>query len=370
MDLLILGGTGFAGRHVVETALRRGHRVTIFTRGSRLDRDVEHLTGDRHRDVSALEGRTWDAAIDMSAYVPGVVTRTAEILRGRIGHYTLFSSISAYASFETAGVGESAPVARISDADVAAAEAIDTTGRPVNSRVYGEAYGALKALCEEAAEAAFPNRVLRLRPGLIVGPGDTTRRFTYWVRRVAAGGDVLAPGRPERRVQFVDVRDLAEWTLDSVERARTGAFNAIGPAEPLTMGGLLEACRAVTGSDARPVWIADDFLIAAGVVPWTQLPLWLPAGGTVPWTETGWRLARGGAQNLRFYLSASSARAIDAGLRFRDVAETIRDLHECESRDLPLGHGAIGLSDERQRELLARWSARTNDLSVATAEIS
>lgn len=358
MRLLILGGTGFAGRWLVDAALARGHEVSVFTRGSRLDRDVEHLIGDRRGDLSALAGRVFDAVIDTSAYVPSAVTRAIDALDGRIGHYTTMSSISAYAAFPAENVDERADVATVTDEELAIAEARDTHGIRANSRTYGETYGGLKALCEQAAEALMPGRTLHVRSGLIVGPGDSTRRFTYWVRRIARGGDVLVPGVPDRAVQFIDVRDLAQWMILAIERGLTGVYNAVGPESRLTMGELFDACRRVTGSDARAVWADDAFLIREGITPWTQLPLWLPRGGTVPWTETGWRLARSGADNLRGYLAASARKAIDVGLRFRPLHETIRDTLVANDDGSPLGERGIGLTDEKERELLARVPAR------------
>ena len=189
MNLLILGGTVFLGRHLVEAALARGHAVTLFNRGQHnpdLFPEVERLRGDRDGDLQALEGRRWDAVVDTCGYVPRVVRASAEMLAPNVDHYTFISSISVYADTSKPGIDEQAPVGTLDD--------------PTTEEVTGESYGPLKALCEQAAEAAMPGRVLNIRPGLIVGPHDPTDRFTYWVRRVAEGGEVLAPGNPHAPV--------------------------------------------------------------------------------------------------------------------------------------------------------------------------
>ncbi len=266
MRLLILGGTVFVGRHLVEAALAAGHGVTLFNRG-RHDPDlfpgVEKLRGDRDGDLRALEDGRWDAVVDTCGYVPRVVGQSAKLLADRVDHYTFISSISVYEDFSQPGITEDAPVGMLAD--------------PTVEEVTGETYGPLKALCEEAAAAAMPGQVLAIRPGLIVGPHDPTDRFTYWPVRVARGGPVLAPGGPDHPVQFVDVRDLAAWTLALIERRATGIYNATGPAEPFTLGELLERCRRVTDSDATFVWADEAFLTARELQPFTELPLWTPA---------------------------------------------------------------------------------------------
>ena len=267
MDILILGGTVFLGRHLVEAALAHGHTVTLFNRGQHnpdLFPQVERLRGDRGGDLSAIEGRHWDAVIDTSGYLPRAVRASAELLAPNVDHYTFISSISVYGDPSHPNVDEDAPVATMDD--------------PTNENI-AENYGALKALCEQAAEAAMPGRVLHIRPGLIVGPHDQSDRFTYWVQRVARGGEVLAPGDPDAPVQIIDVRDLAEWTIRMVEQGKTGIFNATGPAEPLTMRRCLRQPRQASDSDASFIWLDDDFLVQQGAGPWIEIPLWLPVGG-------------------------------------------------------------------------------------------
>jgi 2'-hydroxyisoflavone reductase len=332
MELLILGGTVFLGRHVAEAALARGHAVTLFNRGQHnpdLFPDVEKLRGDRNCVLEALRGRSWDAVIDTCGYVPRVVRASAQRLAEAVGHYTFISSISVYPSFPTPGMDESAPVGTLADESV--------------EEVTGETYGPLKALCEQAAEAAMPGRVLSVRAGLIVGPYDPTDRFTYWPRRVARGGDVLAPGSPNGPVQFIDARDLAEWILRMAETGGTGVFNATGPAEPLTMGRLLEECRTVSGSDATLNWVDEEFLLTAGAAPWSELPLWVPAR----------------EEAMAGFSAVSCAKAIAAGLTFRPLAGTIRDTLAWDAT-LPADRELrAGLKPEREAELLAAWRAGT-----------
>lgn len=334
MRLLIIGGTRFLGRHLVDAALARGHTVTLFNRG-RTNPDlfpgVERLLGDRGQDVSALAGRTWDAVVDMCGYLPRDVRLVANALTGAVGHYTFVSSISVYADL-AAVVDEDSPVARLDD------ETVETVETITAEAITAETYGVLKALCEAEAAAAFPGQALVVRPGLIVGPHDPTDRFTYWVRRFGTGGEVLAPGRRERRVQFIDACDLAGWMLRLVERGETGVLNATGPAGgedsvgQLTMADLLAWARDERATDAVFTWVDDDFLTAEGVAPYSDLPLWIPG------------------QDDRVTID----RALAAGLAFRPLVETLRDTREW---DAMRGGGDLraGMSSEREGELLARW---------------
>jgi 2'-hydroxyisoflavone reductase len=322
MNLLVLGGTIFLGRHIVEAAVTRGHAVTLFNRGRhnpQLFPDVEKLQGDRNDDLAALRGRRFDTTIDTSGYRPEQMRTAAETVRDTIAHYMFISTISVYRAFppDTA-FDEFAPTA-------------DGT----------QGYGPLKARCEEVLESILPARVAHVRPGLIVGPHDPTERFTYWTRRVARGGAILAPGRPERPVQFVDVRDLAEWCVRLAEIRCAGVFNAVGPAATMTMMQLLQDCRTAVNSNARFVWIPDETLISGGVVPWTELPLWIPerdphAGGM---------------------LLADNSRAVAAGLTFRPTIQTILATlewdhrHGSDSADGSLRVSPINAT--REAELLA-----------------
>ena len=319
MKLLVLGGTIFLGRHVVDAALARAHKVTLFNRGrenAHLFPELEKLRGDRDGDVAALRGRRFDAIVDLSGYTPAHVRATADALDG--GHYVFVSTISVHRALAPGrSFDETAPLAEGNDG-----------------------YGPLKARAEEVLTTMRPEATI-VRPGLIVGPWDPTDRFTYWPRRVARGGDVLAPGRPERPVQIIDARDLADWCVRLAERPHSGVFTAVGPAETLTMGRLLDECREVTGSDARFTWIPDAELVAAGATQWTEVPLWI--------TEDHPRV--GGM------LLGDNRRAVAAGLTFRPLADTIRDTlawdrahgPEPSERTAPV----TPLSAEREAELLA-----------------
>lgn len=326
MKLLVLGGTVFLGRHIVEAALARGHSVTLFNRGRHgpdLFPEAEKLRGDRDGDLTALHGRSFDAVIDPSGYRPEQVRTAVNALAGRDPHYVFISSISVYRGF---------PPGRAFDEQSALAEG-------------SEGYGALKARCEEALEAKLPGGVAHVRPGLIVGPHDPTDRFTYWPRRISQGGDVLAPGRPERPVQLIDVRDLADWCVRLAETRTAGPFNAVGPKARLTMGELLDACNEIAHGAARLTWVPDADLVAAGVSPWTEMPLWIPE------SDPGY----GGM------LLGSNEKAVAAGLRFRPIAETIRatlawDVREAGPRSEPPLR-VIPISREREAAILASVSS-------------
>ncbi|HYG81032.1 MAG TPA: NAD-dependent epimerase/dehydratase family protein [Pyrinomonadaceae bacterium] len=335
MKILILGGTVFLGAHLVEAALARGHEVSVFNRGRHnpdWHTEVEKLRGERGRDVGALRGRRWDAVIDTCGYVPGVVKESAELLADAAEHYTFISSCSVYAGFDLAGTDENSPVATITPEQVDEAEKTDTGDRPT-ALTYGEAYGALKVLCERAAEEAMPGRVLSVRAGLIVGPHDYSDRFTYWVHRVARDGEVLAPGRPERRVRVLDARDMAEWVMRMAEARQTGIYNATGAEDGLTMGRLLEECRAVSHSDATFTWASEQFLLDQNVRPWGEMPLWLP-------------------EDYNGIFLVNNDKAIAAGLTFRPLSDTIKDTLAWAATRPPDTEWRAGLNPERERELL------------------
>jgi 2'-hydroxyisoflavone reductase len=313
--LLILGGTKFLGRAVAEAALARGHELTLFNRGAtnpELFPEAERLRGDRTLDLSALEDRQWDAVIDPSGYVPAAVRATAELLHGS-GRYLFVSTISVYADFSS-GPDEGSPLAELGDApaDELAAD-------------YSN-YGALKVLCEAEVERVFGARGLVVRPGLIVGPYDPTGRFTYWARRLARGGETLAPAPPGRRVQFVDVRDLAEWIVAAVERGLAGTYNATNEGVP--WGELL------AGADVT--WVPDEFLQEHEVGEWMELPLWIadPAMAGLHATDV--------------------SRAVADGLRFRPLPETIAGAAEAPAVD------GVGLTPEREAALLSAWHERAS----------
>ena len=379
--ILILGGTGFLGPKTVEVALARGHEVTIFNRGKREKflpfpfQNVEHLYGNRdpllpaddergpdkqllHPDakpkgLEQLQGRTWDAVIDNSGYFPRMVKASAELLAPNVKQYIFISSISAYASNKALGADETAPLATIAD------PTLETLGASF------ENYGALKALCEKAAEGPIPGRAAIVRPGYIVGPGDPSDRFTYWAVRVARGGEVLAPGTPDDPVEWIDVRDLAAWLVKLVEDGTRGTFNAIGPERPGKWGDVLYACVTAAPGKASLTWISNDWLEKNGQGGEDGFPIWAPPTGDSAGFHT-W----------------SNARARKAGLTFRPVADTVeatlawypgeverrvRVTRELEDAAKAKGNEPPKLPDpralkagplpEREAELLTKWKA-------------
>lgn len=325
MQLLIIGGTVFLGRHLVEAALARGHTVTLFNRGQHnpdLFPNVEKLRGNRDGKLGVLAGRHWDAVIDTCGYIPRAVQDAATQLADQVDHYTFISTISVYPDYTQAGLDESAAVGTLAD--------------PTVEEVTGETYGPLKALCEAAAEAAMPGRVLTIRPGLIVGPHDPTDRFTYWPVRVDKGGDVLAPGEPTQQVQFIDVRDLAEWTIRLIEAKQTGIYNATGPDYPLAIQEFLRECQAVAEPQASLTWVSEAFLLEQQVGAFVELPLWVPA-------------------EMAGLEQVNCQKAIDAGLTFRPLATTLRDtLAWAKTRD-DAHQWRAGLAPDREAALLDTW---------------
>jgi len=312
MRLLILGGTVFLGRHVAEEAVRRGHEVTLFHRGHHgaglLAGRAEHVLGDRTGDLGALAGRSWEAAIDTCGFEPGPVARSSAL---DVGHLVFVSSINAYPGWPEEQVDE--------DSAVWAEER--------------DEYGPLKVACERA----LPAGSAIVRAGLLCGPYDNIGRLNWWLERIARGGDVVAPGPAEQELQLIDARDLAAWMIDLAERREAGTFNGTAPRGQTTMGAVLEAAIAVTASDARLRWRDGDALVAAGVEPWTELPLWLPAAGT--WT-------------------VGTERAQAAGLRCRPIADTVADTWAWlqsgeEASDYRAAMRPSGLTPEREAQLLA-----------------
>jgi 2'-hydroxyisoflavone reductase len=323
--LLVIGGTRFAGYFLVDAALRSGHYVTLFNRGESDPEafpDAERVHGDRDGGLEALRGRTFEAVVDMCGYFPRVVRQSAELLRETVSHYVFVSSISVYREDVAPGFDEGAPV--ITGVD------------PTVEEIRDDTYGGLKVLCEEEVERGFAGRAVIVRPGLIVGPRDRSDRLTYWVRRVAKGGEVLAPGTPDRRVQVIDARDLAEWMLRMTDARATGVFNATGPDRALTFGEILATSRDVSGSDARFEWVDEAFLAEQGVEPWTDLPVWYPSAEEA-------------------FDRCDVSKAIAAGLTFRPLAETVGDTlawDRARPQDEPL---KAGITRDRERELLDRW---------------
>lgn len=326
MNLLIIGGTRFLGRHLVESALACGHRVTLFNRGKTnpdLFPHVETISGDREHDLSKLADRTWDAVMDTCGYVPRIVRLSGAALARSVGRYVFISSISVYpdSAFKKIGIDESDPVGTLEDETV--------------EEITGETYGPLKALCEKTILDMYGEHGLVVRPGLIVGPHDPTDRFTYWPVRLARGGDVLAPEKPGVPMQIIDVRDLSEFIIKLIEAHASGIYNATGPAYELTFGAMLETCKQIGGSDVKVRWAPVEFLKQNHVAEWSDMPVWVPDN----------------EENAGFSRMDIS-KAVKAGLKFRPLAETVRDtLAWAGTR--PAGHEwRAGLSSEREQELL------------------
>jgi 2'-hydroxyisoflavone reductase len=336
-SILILGGTGFIGPHMVSHAVARGHQVTVFTRGrTQADLpDVEHLVGDRNDDLSALEGRRWEVVLDNNARDYRWVRLSTGVLRDAAEHYLFVSTVSVYVE-GSSGYESSARI--LVDPMIHPAS---PRHRPPSGFQDGQeaAYGLTKALGEDLVHAAFPGRATIVRPGLIVGPGDPTDRFTYWPVRIDKGGDVLAPGNPEHANQIIDQRDLGEWIVRLAESGTIGDFNAAGPAARMSMAEMLHGIRAATSAPVRFTWVSEAFLEAHGVRPWSDLPAWIP----------------GDPQTL-----VDIAGSLAAGLTFRPLADTVRDLLEWD-RGRPAGARTgppPGLSPEREQGLLAEWRRR------------
>ncbi|MBF5043371.1 NAD-dependent epimerase/dehydratase family protein [Aggregicoccus sp. 17bor-14] len=341
LRILILGGTGFLGPELVEAAQARGHHLTLFNRGKTRpglfakDETIEKLQGDRDPKnapgLEALKGKQWDAVIDTSGYVPRIVGASAELLAPNVKQYVFISTISVYADLSKPGMDESAPLATIAD--------------ETNENV-PENYGALKALCEKAAERAMPGRVTVIRPGLIVGPGDPTGRFTYWPLRVKRGGEVLAPGTGEDPAQVIDARDLAKWTIHMVEQKAMGTYNAVGPAQRTSMRQMLEQVKQGVPSDAHFTWVPAAFLEKQNVTPWQDMPMWIPAEGDTLGANT-----------------IISQRAIAQGLTFRPIAETARDtvtwFEGLPPEQQVKFSSRAGLKPEREQEVLKAWHAES-----------
>jgi 2'-hydroxyisoflavone reductase len=338
--ILILGGTAFLGPALVAAARAHGHTLTLFNRGKTNPgrfTDLEQLHGDRDGHLEALAGRKWDVVIDDSGYVPRHVKDSATLLAANVGHYVFVSTISVYADLGKP-VDESSAVATLKEP---------------TEKVTGETYGALKALCEQAASAALPGRVTIVRPGLIVGPEDPTDRFTYWPVRMQRGGEVLAPGDAKDPVAYIDVRDLGNWMIGSVvDKHLLGTFNALGPAGTLGMGALLDGCKKGVGGDAKFTWADAEFLEKQEVHAWMNMPVWVPPVG-----ETAY-MGR-----------VDRTRAVKAGLTFRPVADTARDTLAWW-KTLPEERRAkphAGISPEREAAVLAAWHKGSAPAAAAPA---
>lgn len=328
--VLILGGTGFIGPHFVAALIAGGHKVTVFNRGrqaAKVPAAVAQLIGDRNGRIDALKGHEWDVVIDNSGYTLRQVRLTTELLHGHVAHYVFISSISAYADLAKPNIDENYRLAHLANPDT--------------EEVTGESYGGLKALCEQLVEKKFGLHATVIRPTYIAGPGDSTDRFTYWPVRVARGGDMLAPGSPADPIQFIDVRDLADYVRLCVEQRLAGRYNICLPPRAVSMGSLLEACRRITGADTRFVWASVAFLTAQKLLGQDATD----SGGLPIWNAAVGELA--GAALV------SPARAVSHGLRFRSLDQTIRDTLDWQ-KQRPAAQQSLraGLAPQREAELL------------------
>jgi 2'-hydroxyisoflavone reductase len=334
LRILILGGTGFTGPYQVRYALSRGHKVTTFNRGKthpdELPKEVEQLIGDRNGKLEALKDRQWDVVIDNPTTLPAWVRDAAQVLKANVDRYVFISTISIYGEPKE-GPDENTSTERYDGTDPykETIEAVRASGF--------KTYGPLKVLSEREAEKWFPGKTLIIRPGLIVGPRDETDRFTYWPVRIDRGGEVLAPGTTNDPVQFIDARDLAEWTIRMVENRETGIYNATGPAKPVGIGGMLDGIKDALKSDAKFVWATEEFLTEQKVQPWSDMPVWTGKEGGLSRTNIN--------------------RALSKGLTFRPLGVTARDTlawfkSQPQDRQSKL---RAGVTPEREAEVLAQW---------------
>ncbi len=330
LRVLILGGTGFIGPHMIEALRKRGHEVTLFN-NDKLSKakfpDLESLFGDRDGDIAALRGRDWDVVVDNSGYVPRIVKISAQALKDHVRHYVYISSISAYADLSKPGIDESSPLATLKD--------------PKVEKVTSETYGGLKVACEKVITDTYGQQHCTIiRPSYIVGPGDSTDRFTYWPVRVSRGGEMLAPGSAADPVQFIDVRDLANFTRDCVEQRHTGAYNICIPPRQVTMGEVLEVSRKVSKADTQFTWVDAQFLTDEKLAPGPEIPIWASPSGQ-----------NGGIALVK------SDRAVAKGLKFRPLETTVRDTLAWHAARPPEEREKLkaGLTPEREREILKKW---------------
>lgn len=321
MKILVLGGTQFVGRHIVEAALNSGHEVTLFNRGKsnpELFPNAETLIGDRDGKLDALKGRSWEAVIDVNGYVPRLVRDSAHLLVDLVEIYAFISTIAVYADHGIPSQIETAPLAELSD--------------PTDESITTDTYGGLKAFCEQQIWNEFPDQALILRPGYIVGPHDHTDRFTYWVRRISQGGEMLAPGSPEIPIQFIDGRDLAEFTLRMTESRESNVYNVTGPKHALTWGQFFTQCKAILDVETQFTWVDETFLSVNDIKD-RDLPMWP-------------------TEDFRGSMETNIQKAISAGLTFRSLKDTVEDTLEWHKV-----HGVhrTGLEPARESELLEAW---------------
>jgi len=324
MNILILGGTVFVGRHIVKSSLSRGHSVTLFNRGQHnpeLFPEIEKIKGDRTVSLDPLKGRKFDAVIDTCGYFPRAVKMSAEFLKDSTDHYTFISTISVYKDFSIKGIDENSETGKIVDESI--------------EEVTGESYGPLKVLCENAVAAIYKDKALNIRPGLIVGENDPTDRFTYWVHRINEGGKFLAPDGKNSNVQFIDVKDLADWTVVMAEEKKSGVYNATGPDYKLSFEKFITTCQEVSANNSEIIRASEKFIADENVSGWTDLPMWIPE-------------EEEGVNNINI------SKALKDGLKFRPLKETIVDTLKYDGSRKDHVFRA-GLKPDRESELIKKW---------------
>lgn len=344
MKILIIGGTKFLGRFLVEEGLRKGHEITLFNRGNNKEefQHVEQIHGNRNTDIELLKNRQWDAVIDTCGYVPLSVEKSVNALSANVDQYVFISTISVYKDFSKKDFNEDAELLFMTR------EEADELTKDDDSAIMKH-YGELKALCEKELLKSIPNKSLIIRPGLIVGPYDGSDRFTYWVNRLKEGREILAPGNPKRMVQFIDVRDLAKWTIQMVEKKSFGVFNATGIDKDLTMGTMLDSIKKGVRSEAEFVWVDDEFLLENQVGPWMELPLWIPE--EEPLSD---------GKSMSGMLATNTDRALSEGLTFRPVEETASDTLKWFQNSNRATHPLkAGMSKEKESLLLEKFLSKT-----------
>jgi 2'-hydroxyisoflavone reductase len=349
LSILVIGGTGFTGPEQVEHAIARGHKVTVLNRNKRRPdffkgkTEVEQLIGDLNADVSVLKGRSFDAVLDIPTTSPAWVRNVAQYLAGHVKHYTFISTISVYPDNSKPDRDETDPTTPLPEGLDPYTSVPDQVARN---------YGALKTFSEKEVEKHYPGMNLVIRPGLIVGPLDPSDRFTYWPARIDRGGEVLSPGNPTDPVQFIDSRDLAEWTIRMIENQERGVYNATGPAKRISIAEMLYGIKSVTTAGAQFTWVPADFLREHEVRGWRHMPVWLPPEG-----------ATAG------FCQRNCAKALAKGLTFRPLAVTAKDTlewnrtrPEAELKRLAEG-GAAGIPAAKEAEVLAAWHAKQKGAS-------
>lgn len=332
-NILVIGGTAFLGRAIVDALLAKDHQVTIFHRGKTnpdIFPNVQSIIGDRDSEIEKLKGHHWDAVIDTCGYLPRIVEKSAKLLSKQVKSYVFISTLSVYADPSHSYQKEDAPLGILDD--------------PATEIIDGETYGPLKALCEKEVLHHFGACSLIIRPGLIVGPHDYSDRFNYWIHRFAQGGDVLAPGKAERPIQFIDVRDLAEWICHLVEEEQGGVFNANGRPDQITMKDYLGICASISEKKSKTIWVDEAFLLSNDVTPWMEMPLWMPESDP----------------NTAGFFKFDVSKALQSELQIRPFHETIEDTAAWLKTRPEDHHWRAGITHEKEKKILQLWNLEQN----------